>query len=570
MKRIVALVIVGFLVWLPQVRAQQGPDDLYLKIYYAVKEGDSLAQKDQPAQALAKYKEAQGALQAFQKGYPEWNSEVVKFRLNYLASKIAALAPQAVPPASKPAPGRLATAAGPPEKPAPKASALEIRIGALQAQLSQLRADNGQLQDKLKEALAAQPAAVNPAELAKAQEEIRQLQKQNALLDTSMAQQQPRPASATASNALTQASQTAVEAQLAAAQQALAKDNAALTRLNLENQALQARLKGAPSRPTAQASLAVENERLKAEVSRLSAAASAPQPAPKPDLERQLSQAVAQIAMLQSDKAILRQQNGSLEARVKRLSGRRRRGAASNLEAQLADLQARLDAYEAHAVPYTPEELAVLKNPAQNLAASNAVRLTSHRPSPKTAALLADAGRLFSAGQYDKAEAEYIRVVHEDDSNPTALANLAVIQMQRKELAKAQKNIERAVTLAPQDAYSLWVLGQLRFRQARYDEALTVLSKAAKLDPKDAQVQNLLGIVLGQKGMREAAEAAFRKAIELKPDFGEAHNNLAVVYLSEKPPLTALARWHYQKALGAGHPRNPALEKMLAAAEAQK
>ncbi len=511
MKRIVALVIVGFLVWLPQARAQQGPDDLYLNIYYAIKEGDSLVQKDQPAQALAKYKEAQAALDAFQKGYPEWNREVVKFRLNYVASKIAALAPQAAPLASKPAQGaELGKAGAPPEKPAPKASVLETRIAALQAQLGQLQADNGQLQDKLKEALAAQPAAVNPAELAKARDEIRQLQKQNALLDTSMAQQRPKPASATAPNGLTPASQTALEAQLAAAQQALAKDKA------------------------------------------------------------QLSQAVAQIAMLQSDKAILRQQNASLEARVKQFSGHGRRGAASNLETQLADLQARLDTYEAQAVPYTPEELAVLKHPAQNLATSNAVRLTSRRPSPRTAALLADAGRLFSAGHYDKAEAEYVRVVHEDDSNPTALANLAVIQMQRRELAKAQKNIERAVALAPEDAYSLWVLGQLRFRQARYDDALTVLSKAAKLQPKDAQIQNLLGIVLGQKGMRKAAEAAFRKAIELKPDFGEAHNNLAVVYLSENPPLTALARWHYQKALAAGHPRNPALEKMLAAAQARK
>ncbi len=568
MKRIVALVIVGFLVWLPQARAQQGPDDVYLKIYYMIQEADALVQKDQPVQALAKYKEARAALDAFQKGYPEWNSEVVKFRLNYLASKIAALAPQGAPPSLKTV--QTAKTAALPARPAPKVSDLQARIASLQAQVGQLQADNGQLQDKLKEALAAQPAAVSPSELAKAQEEIRQLQKQNALLDTSLAQQQPKPASATPANALKQASQTAVDAQLAAAQQALAKDKAAITRLNLENQALQARLKGAPSQPVAEAGLRAENERLKSEVSRLSASASSPQPAPKPDVEQQLSQAVAQIAMLQSDKAILRQQNASLEARVKQLSGRGQNGSGSALQTQLADLQARLEAYEAHAVPYTPDELAALKEPDRSLAASNAVQMTAHRPSPKTAALLAEGGRLFSAGKYDQAEAEYARVVQEDDSNPTALANLAVIQMQRKELAKAEKNAERAVTLAPADAYSLWVLGQLRFRQGRYDDALTVLSKAAKLAPKDAQIQNLLGIVLGQKGMRKAAETAFRKAIELKPDFGEAHNNLAVVYLSENPPLTALARWHYQKALAAGHPRNPALEKMLAAAEAHK
>jgi hypothetical protein len=38
-----------------------------------------------------------------------------------------------------------------------------------------------------------------------------------------------------------------------------------------------------------------------------------------------------------------------------------------------------------------------------------------------------------------------------------------------------------------------------------------------------------------------------------------------VVYITQQPPLTELARWHYQKALAAGHPKNPELEKMLAA-----
>ena len=55
-----------------------------------------------------------------------------------------------------------------------------------------------------------------------------------------------------------------------------------------------------------------------------------------------------------------------------------------------------------------------------------------------------------------------------------------------------------------------------------------------------------------------------RKAIELNPNYASAHNNLAVIYLSENPPMAALARWHYQKALELGQPRNPDLEKKLA------
>jgi hypothetical protein len=37
-----------------------------------------------------------------------------------------------------------------------------------------------------------------------------------------------------------------------------------------------------------------------------------------------------------------------------------------------------------------------------------------------------------------------------------------------------------------------------------------------------------------------------------------------VIYLTQQPPLPELARWHYQKAIEAGQPRNPEMEKSLA------
>ena len=50
---------------------------------------------------------------------------------------------------------------------------------------------------------------------------------------------------------------------------------------------------------------------------------------------------------------------------------------------------------------------------------------------------------------------------------------------------------------------------------------------------------------------------------EIDPAYGNAHNNLAVIYATQQPPLLELARWHYQKALASGQPRNPELEKIL-------
>ena len=61
------------------------------------------------------------------------------------------------------------------------------------------------------------------------------------------------------------------------------------------------------------------------------------------------------------------------------------------------------------------------------------------------------------------------------------------------------------------------------------------------------------------------AESALRRAIQLHPGYAGAHYNLAVVYATQHPPATELAKWHYQKAIASGHPRNADLEKRFEA-----
>jgi len=151
-----------------------------------------------------------------------------------------------------------------------------------------------------------------------------------------------------------------------------------------------------------------------------------------------------------------------------------------------------------------------------------------------------------------------------DQNNTLALANLAAIELQENKLPEAEKHITTAVAQNPNDAYNLATLGFLRFSQGKYDDALDTLSRAAALDANNPEIQNYLGVTLSHKGLRVQAEAALRKAIQLNPGYAPAHNNLAVVYLNQTPPSPLLARWHYQKAVADGQPRNPDLEKLLA------
>ena len=200
----------------------QGPDDQYIQIYNLIQEADKLNNDLQPSDGLPKYLEAQTALQRFQKGYPSWNPQVISFRLSYLATKIAALSarvPAPAPPApAAPVPGNAVTnvasppSAGPAQVTKPAPSDWEARLAALTDQGRQLQADKAVLEAKLKETLSVQPASVDPRELARAEEKIRNLQKENDLLKVGLDQAKAKPVPAPDTKALDEARQALAEA----------------------------------------------------------------------------------------------------------------------------------------------------------------------------------------------------------------------------------------------------------------------------------------------------------------------------------------------------------------------
>jgi Flp pilus assembly protein TadD len=578
----------------------QGLDDEYVQIYRLVQEADSLT-SSAPSQALAKYLDAQAALDRFHKGSPDWNPQIVKYRLSYLAKQIASLSAATTPPTAAPGgePKPQAATVASSNQTTPPAD-WQAQLNGLKEQVRQTQSDKALLEAKLKEALAMRPAEADPGQFAKAEERIKTLEKENDLLRVS--RENPAPAETINVKALEQARQS-----LAEANRQLDDRNERLSKLAIEKEALETRLKNSSSETGGLTDLRTENQLLKKKLAeaQVNTTASAQQPADS----RQLTEAKTQIAMLQSDKESLRLEEVALENRIKQLSttgggnissvsapaggdngrikqlegernelqkrldaatrelyGRKAKGAAGraqDLENQLALVRARLEIFEARALPYSAEELALLKRPEPKLAVAdpNAGKKSIKELPAGAATLVAEAQRCFAAKQYDKAEAAYLQVLQQDQKNVPTLANLAMIQVKAEHFDNAEANIKQALSLDPEDAYSLYVLGILRFHQAKYDEALDALSHSAKLDPQNAEVQNFLGLTLSEKGMRVPAETALRKAIQLQPSYADAHYNLAVVYATQQPPAPELARWHYQKAIASGLPRNPDLEK---------
>jgi len=504
MKRFAAVLGLVLAVILPSARAQQSPDDQYIAIYNQVQQADTLQASGQTQQALTGYTQALAGLQRFQKIFPEWDPAIVSYRLDYLAEKIKSLTVQLPAPPQNATPTNTPPASAPPNAVAGAApmaaNAAPAAATDAEMQLNALRAQVQNLQ------------AENELFQAKLKEALRV---QPATADTpELSKARAQILSLMKENDLLRASPAVVvtnaasPAELPRLRQALADANKKL--------AEQARLAD---------KLAQENQKL------------------------------------QSDAGISRLEKTALEKRLQQ------RQAAVETDDEVKTLRARLVVDEAQAVPFTPEELALLKSPAPvpAVAANDRSQQKSVKELPGgSAALVAEAQKYFSNGDYDKAEADYRQILQRDPANALALANLAAIELQENKLADADTHITAALAKNPDDAYTLSTFGYLKFRQEKFDEALDALSRAAKLEPANPQIQNYLGVTLSHKGLHAQAETALRKAIQLDPGYGAAHNNLAVVYLGEKPPAAQLARWHYQKALDLGQPRNSDLEKLLA------
>ena len=336
------------------VRADTG-DDEYVGIYNLIQQGDALNENGQLAAAMAKYSHAQDDLKR-SAANPGLNV-AGNWPVRYLAAKIAVISMESVPggvaqrasdnaPAAQTAAMRKRerpTASGPTFAPPVDHSADFIR--ALQEQLRQADADRALLQAKLKEALSAQPAAVDPQTFYQAQTQILVLEKENDLLKVSLAQGKGGGSRANAP------APQEVQRELAEArQQALtAQANAVLTKENgkLQAQVVLDSLRRTRTPRRCGYVLAL----LKKQVAELKQPGSS-----GGDLERKLMEAQTQIAALQSDKEILRLERIALENRVKQMSAAAPASTStaqsdnesaekiSQLEAERHALQLRLDA----------------------------------------------------------------------------------------------------------------------------------------------------------------------------------------------------------------------------------
>jgi tetratricopeptide (TPR) repeat protein len=585
MKRFFILVGLAGGLLFPCVRAE-AQDDQYVQIYNLIQEADGLNTANQPGQAMSKYIEAQTALASFQKVYPDWNSRVVSFRLNYLGSRIAEMSGK-LPPVSPAAAGRSGTNASVTGVlQSREQTGLETRLNALQNQVRQLEADKELLQAKLKEALSAQPAAVDPRELMKAEEKIRFLAKENSLLQVSLAQQQSKAGSAADTELLNQfrrdladtrrklAGQTQKADALALEKQALQKklDDLAPasgnapeleatrkaledtsrklvlqseleSRFSKEKETLQSRIKALEADADAAAVLRAENVILKKQLAGLKRPPSAR--ASTRELNRQLAEAQAQIAALKSDKDILRLEKIALQDRVRQLSASPPPASASagavedavrisQLEQERSDLRKQLEAAQRD-----------FSNPKRKSAASRVEGLASQLESLRARLSVYEAQQapysreeltLFKQGQSGLAPATSrggSAAAQEPPAGTATLVAEARRDFATRQFDKAEQKYLQVLRKDQTNVYTLANLATIQLELGHVDDAEKHVQQALALNPDDAYSLRVLGEIRFRRKKYDEALEVLSRAAELDPQSAEIQNFLGLT-LSQK------------------------------------
>ncbi|MBX3735002.1 MAG: hypothetical protein KF791_20695 [Verrucomicrobiae bacterium] len=290
-RLLIVLLACAGLVW-------AGPDDDFVEIYQLVQVSDAHRAAGRNEEARAGYEQARVQLLQLKKDHPTWNERVIAYRIRYVDEKLSLLpdpAPAVAAPVVRPPALPVGQPAAP--EPAPEGEVL-TQLRGLHQEIGQLRSEKERLEARLREALTAQPAPVDPRELQAAAERITRLQATNQFLAERLEVQQ-----AERQNLVDRVLVEEAERALAAANAQLAaqaEKTTDLERLRHSAEAELQRLRSGEIR-----TLESENSTLKSQVKELSAAT------PRGD---QIANLAERVSRLQDGLAAVRRENETLLA----------------------------------------------------------------------------------------------------------------------------------------------------------------------------------------------------------------------------------------------------------------
>ncbi len=120
------------------------------------------------------------------------------------------------------------------------------------------------------------------------------------------------------------------------------------------------------------------------------------------------------------------------------------------------------------------------------------------------------------------------------------LLSTGLAHHQAGRLAEAERCYRQLLSVQPEHADALHLLGLLAFGARQFDAAIGLISRAIELSPGNAAYHYNLGIVLRDAGRLAESAARYAEAIRLDPRHVDANVNLAVVLTELQRPEEAV------------------------------
>ncbi|MBI4844705.1 MAG: tetratricopeptide repeat protein [Nitrospirae bacterium] len=130
--------------------------------------------------------------------------------------------------------------------------------------------------------------------------------------------------------------------------------------------------------------------------------------------------------------------------------------------------------------------------------------------------------------QYDKAM-EYINeAIKINPDDPLPYINAGVINLHLRQLPEAVANFEKALKADPESLTGHFNLAGAYFNMKEYDKALSVLKRGIGIWPADSGLHALLGLTLYHRSEKADALIALKRALQLDPN-----NGMALMYMEK-------------------------------------
>ncbi len=151
------------------------------------------------------------------------------------------------------------------------------------------------------------------------------------------------------------------------------------------------------------------------------------------------------------------------------------------------------------------------------------------------------------AGDKERAIKLISKAIKNNPNAPMYYVNLGCTFYDVGQLSKAISAYEQALNLRPDLPEAYNNMASALLLQGKSAEAITCCQKALELQPNYFEAYNNLGNALQSRGRVEEAISSFQKAVELRPGSPESHNNLGQALQAQGKSAEAVT--HCQKAL---------------------